>query len=98
MKPPSGEKRKWHTLKVITTIVLIPLVTLGFLQILMIVSGVENLPRWLRSLGVVTELQGRLFLLGLVAIVVMIAIMIYAITTLFEILSRRNELEDILGK
>ena len=83
---------------VVGALVLIPLVTLGFLQVLMSISGVENLPRWLRSLGVVTELQGRLFLVGLVAIVVMIAAMIYTLITAFEFLGRKDELEKITNK
>jgi hypothetical protein len=93
-----GGRTKWRIIKAVSALILIPLVTLGFLQVLMSVSGVENLPRWLRSLGVVTELQGRLFIIGLVAIIVMIAAMIYAVLTLFEFLSKRDELEKITNK
>jgi uncharacterized membrane protein len=95
MKPSRREGRRWRVMRVVVALILIPLVTLGFLQILMSISGVENLPRWLRSLGVVTELQGRLFLVGLVAIIVMVAAMIYAVITLFEFLGRKDELENI---
>jgi hypothetical protein len=76
---------------VVAALILVPLATLTFLQILMNISGVENLPRWLRSLGVVTELQGKLFLVGLVAIVAMILGMVYAVATLFEILGKREK-------
>jgi len=93
-----GGRTKWRIIKAVSALILIPLVTLGFLQVLMSVSGVENLPRWLRSLGVVTELQGRLLIIGLVAIIVMIAAMIYAVLTLFEFLSKRDELEKITNK
>jgi hypothetical protein len=92
-KPSRRQRTKWRIIKAVTAVILIPLVTLGFLQILMNISGVENLPRWLRSLGVVTELQGRLFIIGLIVIVVMIAAMIYAVLTLFECLSKRDEPE-----
>lgn len=83
--------RKWTIVMVVAALILVPLATLTFLQILMNISGVENLPRWLRTLGLVTELQGKLFLVGLVAIVVMIMGMVYAVTTLFEILGKREK-------
>jgi len=88
----SGHRRRRLTAAIlVAALVLVPLATLTFLQILMNISGVENLPRWLRSLGVVTELQGKLFLVGLIAIVVMILGMVYAVTTLFEILGQREK-------
>jgi len=87
----SRHGRRWTVAMLVAALVLVPLATLAFLQIIMNVSGVENLPRWLRSLGVVTELQGKLFLVGLVAIVVMILGMVYAVTTLFEILGKREK-------
>jgi hypothetical protein len=89
---------KWRIIKAVSALILVPFVTLGFLQILMSFSGVENLPRWLRSLGVVTELQGRIFLVGLVAVIVMIAAMIYAVLTLLEFLTKRGELEETTNK
>jgi len=98
IKPSHRQGRRLRIMMVVGALVLIPLATLGFLQVLMSISGVENLPRWLRSLGVVTELQGRLFLVGIMAIIVMIAAMIYAVITLFEFLGRKNELEKITNK
>jgi heme/copper-type cytochrome/quinol oxidase subunit 1 len=91
----SPQDRKRQLIKAVGALLLIPVGTLVFLQILMNLSGVENLPRWLRSLGVVTELQGKLFLAGFVATILMIAGMIYAVLTLFEVLNGKDELSGL---
>ena len=95
MKTLHREGSTWKIVKTVAALVLIPLATLGFLQVLTVISGVENLPRWLRSFGLVTELQGRFLIVGLIAVVVMIAAMIYAVITLFELLGRRDEVPQI---
>jgi len=93
LKTPTQKKGRWLITKALVALILVPLMTFTFLQALVIASGVQNMPRWLRSLGVVTELQGRLFLVGLIAIVIMVGGMVYGIATLFEILSREDKIE-----
>jgi len=97
VKTPT-QKKRWLITKALVTLILVPLVTLTFFQALIIISGVQNIPRWLRSLGVVTELQGRLFLIGLFVIVIMVGCMIYGIATLFEILTREDKIENTPNK
>jgi len=71
-------------------IVLAPILGLSVVEFLLRVSGVLDLPSWMRGLGIVSEQQGRLFLVALVTILLTIAVLIYSIVAVFEILSNET--------
>ncbi len=49
----------------------------------------QTTPWWLRELGIVTQIQGQAFLVGFVAILVSIAVVVYTLSSIMEILLRR---------
>lgn len=61
-----------------------PFVLLFFLEFLMQVTGVSALPRWMRSLGVVTAIQGQIMIVAIASIILTLAIVVYAISSLFD--------------
>jgi DNA-binding transcriptional ArsR family regulator len=87
----TGERRSalknWRLLFWIGVIVLTPIAGLSLVQIVLQVSGVLELPRWMRGLGMVSEEQGRLFFVALITILLTIAVLIYSIVAVFEVLS-----------
>jgi len=74
----------------VATIVIAPILTLSLIQLLTLVSGTQSLPRWLRSLGIVTAIQGQLFLVSFILIIVMLIVLFYAFSSIFEILAERR--------
>lgn len=71
-------------------IVLAPVLGLSLVELLLQMSGVLDLPRWMRGLGMVSEQQGRLFLVVFATILLTIAILIYSIVAVFEILANET--------
>jgi len=71
----------------VAAIVIAPILTLSLIQLLTILSGTQSLPRWLRSLGIVTAIQGQLFLVSFILIIVMLIVLFYAFSSIFEILA-----------
>jgi len=74
----------------VATIVIAPTLTLSLIQLLTLVSGTQSLPRWLRSLGIVTAIQGQLFLVSFILIIIMLIVLFYAFSSIFEILAERR--------
>ena len=74
----------------IGVIILAPIVALSIVQLVLQASGVLELPRWMRGLGMVSEEQGRLFLVSLITVILTIAILIYGIVAVFEIFSEES--------
>jgi len=72
----------------VAAIVITPILTLSLSQLLTVLSGAESLPRWLRSLGIVTAIQGQLFLVSFILIIAMLIVLFYAFSSIFEILAR----------
>jgi len=64
-----------------------PILTLSLIQVLTTLSGAPSLPRWLRSLGIVTAIQGQLFLISFFLIIVMLIVLFYAFSSIFELLA-----------
>lgn len=79
--------RNWRLFFWIGVIILAPIVGLSLVQFVLQVSGVLELPRWMRGLGIVSEEQGRLFLIAFITILLTIAVLIYSIVAVFELLS-----------
>jgi len=75
----------------IATIVIAPILTLSLIQVLTFLSGTESLPRWLRSLGIVTAIQGQLFLVSFILIIAMLIVLFYAFSSIFEILAETRQ-------
>jgi hypothetical protein len=87
----TGERRSalknWRLPFWIGVIILTPIVGLSLVQLVLQVSGVLELPRWMRGLGMVSEEQGRLFFVALITILLTIAVLIYSIVAVLEVLS-----------
>lgn len=79
--------RNWRLFFWIGVIILAPIVGLSLVQFALQVSGVLELPRWMRGLGMVSEEQGRLFFIAFITILLTIAVLIYSIVAVFEVLS-----------
>jgi len=71
----------------VAAIVITPILTLSLIQFLTFLSGAQSLPRWLRSLGIVTAIQGQLFLVSFILIIAMLIVLFYAFSSIFEILA-----------
>jgi len=82
--------RNWRLFFWIGVIILAPILALSLVQVFLQMSGVLDLPRWMRGLGMVSEEQGRLFIVTLVTMFLTIAVLIYGIVTVFEILSNES--------
>jgi len=82
--------RNWRLFFWIGVIILAPIVALSIVQLVLQASGVLELPRWMRGLGMVSEQQGRLFLVSLITVILTIAILIYGIVAVFEIFSEES--------
>jgi hypothetical protein len=85
--PHRGKRQQWSKGRMVMWIVVAsaaPVVLLIFLEFLMRLSGVSALPRWMRSLGVVTAVQGQIMIVALASIILTLAIMVYAISSLFN--------------
>lgn len=79
--------RNWKLFFWIGVIILAPILALSIVQLILQASGVLDLPRWMRGLGIVSEEQGRLFLVALATVILTIAVLIYGIVAVFEIFS-----------
>jgi len=79
--------RNWRLFFLIGVIILAPIVALSIVQVLLQISGVLDLPRWMRGLGMVSEEQCRLFIVSLATMFLTIAVLIYGIVAVFEIVS-----------
>jgi hypothetical protein len=86
-QPITAALRNWKLVFWVVVIVLAPILALSLIEIMLGASGVLALPSWMRSLGIVSEEQGRLFLLALVTIFLTIAVSVYGIVAVFEIIS-----------
>jgi len=75
----------------VAAIVITPILTLSLIQFLTVISGAQSLPRWLRSLGIVTAVQGQLFLVSFILIIVMLIVLFYAFSSVFEILTETRQ-------
>ena len=75
----------------VAAIVIAPILTLSLLQVLTSLSGTQSLPRWLRSLGIVTAIQGQLFLVSFILIIAMLIVLFYAFSSIFEILAETRQ-------
>jgi len=71
----------------VAAVVITPILTLSLIQLLTFLSGAQSLPRWLRSLGIVTAIQGQLFLVSFILIIAMLIVLFYAFSSIFEILA-----------
>ena len=72
-------------------IVLGPLIIFGLIELIIAITEVYQIPLWLRRLGFVEEAQGRAMLLILVATVVIVGVLVYAISSVLDILAGANE-------
>lgn len=86
-QPITTALRNWKLIFWVIVIILAPILALSLIDIILGASGVLALPSWMRSLGIVSEEQGRLFLLALVTIFLTIAVSVYGIVAVFEIIS-----------
>jgi len=75
----------------VAAIVITPILTLSLIQVLTFLSGTQSLPRWLRSLGMVTAIQGQLFLVSFFLIIAMLIVLFYAFSSIFEILAETRQ-------
>lgn len=75
----------------VAVIVIAPILALSLIQVLTFLSGTQSLPRWLRSLGVVTAIQGQLFLVSFILIIAMLIVLFYAFSSIFEILAETRQ-------
>jgi hypothetical protein len=85
-------KRLWS---LIATIILCPFITLNLLQLLWKISKIQEAPKWLRSLGIVTQIQGILYIASFILIIIMLTVMIYSITVIFEAFAGFNKIEAV---
>jgi len=83
----SGRLKDRRLLKPILILVLSPLALFIFLQLSQNLVS-ETVPSYLRSLGTVTEIQGQLFLISLAVIILVLILVMYAVTSIFTILTR----------
>lgn len=72
-------------------IVLGPLIAFGLIELIIALTGVNEIPRWLRALGIVEEAQGRAMLLIMVAIFAIVGVLVYAITSVLDILAQADK-------
>jgi hypothetical protein len=79
--------RNWKLFFWIGVIIIVPILALSIVQLILQMSGVLELPLWKRGLGMVSQEQGRLFLVALVTVILTIAVLIYGIVAVFEIFS-----------
>lgn len=75
----------------VAAVVVTPILTLSLIQVLTFLSGTQSLPRWLRSLGIVTAIQGQLFLVSFILIIAMLIVLFYAFSSIFEILAETRQ-------
>jgi len=75
----------------VAAIVITPILTMSLIQLLGVLSGAQSLPRWLRSLGIVTAIQGQLFLVSFFLIIAMLIVLFYAFSSIFEILAETRQ-------
>jgi hypothetical protein len=75
----------------VAIIVLAPLIAFGLIELIITLTGVNELPRWLRSLGIVEQAQGRAMLLIMVTIFVMVGVLVYAIVSVLDILAQADK-------
>lgn len=97
-KQSKWEKSKLKNKKLwilLATIILCPFITLNLLQLLWKISKIQEAPKWLRSLGIVTQMQGILYLASFILIIIMLTVMIYSITAVFEFFTRFNKIEYV---
>jgi hypothetical protein len=75
---------------IVASLVAVPIVALGALQVVKDVSGIEDLPRFLMQGGTPEQggIQGTVFLIGFAISIAVVGIMVYLIFSLFEELSR----------
>jgi hypothetical protein len=75
----------------VAIIVLGPLIAFGLIDLIIALTGVNQLPRWLRALGIVEEAQGRAMLLIMVAVFVIVGVLVYAIVSVLDILAQADK-------
>ena len=90
-KPSLAKLRDRRLILWVAAIVITPILTLSLIQVLTFLSGTQSLPRWLRSLGIVTAIQGQLFLVSFILIIAMHIVLFYAFSSIFEILAETRQ-------
>jgi hypothetical protein len=83
-------KKLWISL---ATVILCPFITLSLLQLFWRLSKIQETPKWLKSLGIVTQIQGALYIASFILIIVMLTIMIYSVTVIFEVFAQSNKID-----
>jgi len=71
--------------------ILCPFITLSLLQLFWKISKIQELPKWLKGLGIVTQMQGILYIAAFILILIMLTIMVYLIATIFEAFSKNED-------
>jgi hypothetical protein len=86
-----GERRRPGRIAIIVvSLIAVPLIIIGALQVVKDISGIENLPRFLMQ-GNTPEtggIQGTVFLVGFILSIATVGIMVFLILSLFKELSR----------
>ncbi|MEM3392647.1 MAG: hypothetical protein QW487_04020 [Candidatus Bathyarchaeia archaeon] len=88
------DKRLWISL---ITVILCPFITLVLLQLFWKLSKIQEMPKWLKGLGIVTKVQGILYIASFILIIFMLTIMIYSLMTIFEVFTQYKKI-DIINK
>jgi hypothetical protein len=68
-----------------------PILVLILLEFAAEYMGIQSIKPRFRQLGIVTEIQGKIFLVGFFLILIMLVALVYAMTSIFDILARRSE-------
>jgi hypothetical protein len=87
VKPSLTRIKAVKILLLLLALVLVPVASLSLIQFIANCMGVEALPKWLKALGIVEQVQGQFFLIGFAVILAMLAVLIYIILSMLDVIS-----------
>jgi len=85
--PRARGKKKVRLPILVLLLVLIPFLLLFLLQFMLDYFLTQSIPSWYRELGIVSEIQGAIFLVGFFSIIVALAVVLYLIMSIWESVS-----------
>lgn len=85
--PLARRKKRVRLLILVSLLVLMPFLLLGLLQFMLDYFLTKSIPSWYRGLGIVSEIQGAIFIVGFFSIIVAIGVILYLIMSIWESVS-----------
>jgi hypothetical protein len=70
--------------------ILAPIIGLVLIELISYLAGVPSLPGWMKRLGIVTQVQGQVFVASLIIILFVTGTLVYAVVSIFDALARKE--------